>query len=118
MLRIYEWGIVEDDSAGDQEDNSEETLRRWRFERCHTLFRLLCMHRDAGRNDAADDAYNELKSVEVSTSEDLNPAPFTADLSPPLSFTADLSPPLSFTGGDRGRGRRACRHSASRPWQG
>ena len=43
VLRIYEWGIVEDESAGDQQDNAEETLRRWRLERCHTLFRLLCL---------------------------------------------------------------------------
>ena len=70
VLRIHEWGIVENESAGDQQDNAEETLRRWRLERCHTLFRLLCLHRDAGRNDAADDASSQLREVEVEIAEE------------------------------------------------
>ena len=49
VLRIEEWGIAEDASAGDQMDNAEETMRRWRAELCHTLFRLLCLQHNAGR---------------------------------------------------------------------
>ena len=64
VLRIEEWGIGEDESAGHQEDNSVETLRRWQLEKCHTLFRLTCLHYNAGRNDEASDASDQLRVTE------------------------------------------------------
>ena len=52
-MAVFEWGVAETESAGDQIDNAEETLKRWWTERCHALFRLLCLHHDSGRTTAA-----------------------------------------------------------------
>ena len=70
VLRIEEWGIAEDASAGDQMDNAEETMRRWRAELCHTLFRLLCLHHNAGRHEEADKVSHRLRATEDGVREE------------------------------------------------
>ncbi|KAL3897739.1 MAG: hypothetical protein SGPRY_012988, partial [Prymnesium sp.] len=64
VLRVFEWGVAETKSAGDQVDNAPETLRRWWAEQCHALFRLLCLHHDSGRGDAAFFTRAELDKAE------------------------------------------------------
>ena len=61
--RVFEWGVAEDGSAGDQHDNAEETLRQWWCERAHSLFRLICLHHDGGRSAEADEAYAALDAL-------------------------------------------------------
>ena len=70
VLRIEEWGIGESERAGDQHDNAEETLRHWWCERSHALFRLLCLHHDAGRADEAAEVSAALEETEATYTED------------------------------------------------
>ncbi len=68
--RIYEWGILENEGAGHQVDNAEETLRRWGHERIHALFRLLCMHYDEGRAAEAEAASADLQRAQSDLEEE------------------------------------------------
>jgi hypothetical protein len=45
-------------------DNAEEILRQWRCEKLHALFHLLCLHRDAGREDEAEGVRERIDATE------------------------------------------------------